>query len=470
MQLKKEFMKHIHILLAGLLILCAASCKKFVETPQPRNELAASLVFTDDKTATAAMVGLYSNMNSFNYFWANVLMNYLTAMQADDLYYFTGFENYDVFLKNTLLPSSQYVQSMWNDQYSYIYHANSCIEGLTKATALSEPVKNQLLGEAYFMRAFLHFYLVNMYGDVPLITSTDYVANGVKPRDKSAVVYDQIIKDLNEAKNLMADNYPTGTRVRPNKAAATAMLARVYLYTKQWSLAEAEATQVLTNTRYELLKDLNTVFLANSREAIWQLMPVNTANGRNTWEGFTSTPATPTGTPLFRLDTINLIQKFEATDKRLANWTGFRKLSSGATVYFPYKYKVRTNTSGALTEYSMVLRLAEQFLIRAEARIQQDKLDDGRADLDSVRTRAGLLPLPVNLDKNALLLAVEQERKVELFVEWGHRWFDLKRTARADQVLKPIKGASWQATDTLYPIPLDARKTNIHLDQNEGYK
>ncbi len=119
-------------------------------------------------------------------------------------------------------------------------------------------------------------------------------------------------------------------------------------------------------------------------------------------------------------------------DKRLANWTGFRKLSSGATVYFPYKYKVRTNTSGALTEYSMVMRLAEQFLIRAEARIQQDKLDDGRADLDSVRIRAGLLPLPVNLDKDALLLAVEQERKVELFVEWGHRWFDLKRTGRAD--------------------------------------
>ncbi len=302
-------MKRSHILLAGLLILCAASCKKFVETPQPRNELAASLVFTDDKTATAAMVGLYSNMNSFNYFWANVLMNYLTAMQADDLYYFTGFENYDVFLKNTLLPSSQYVQSMWRDQYSYIYHANSCIEGLTKATALSEPVKNQLLGEAYFMRAFLHFYLVNMYGDVPLITSTDYVANGVKPRRSLQWSMIRSSRISKKPKISWPITIPTGTRVRPNKATATAMLARVYLYTKQWSLAETEATQVLTNTRYELLKDLNTVFLANSREAIWQLMPVNTANGRNTWEGFTSTPATPTGTPLFRLDTINLGQK-----------------------------------------------------------------------------------------------------------------------------------------------------------------
>lgn len=463
-------MKRNYILLSLLLLTGLSSCKKFVETIQPRNELAADLVFTDDKTATAAMVGLYSNMNSFNYFYANVLMNYLTAMQADDMYYYTGFENYDVFLKNTLLPSSQYVQSMWNDQYSYIYHANSCIEGLTEATALTPSVKDQLLGEAYFMRAFLHFYLVNMYGDVPLITNTDYVANGVKPREKTAAVYDQIIKDLKEAKSLMADNYPTGNRVRPNKAAATALLARVYLYTKQWSLAETEATEVLGNSQYALLKDLNAVFLGNSREAIWQLMPVNTALGRNTWEGFTSTPATPTGTPLFRLDTTNLIKKFEANDLRLTNWTGFRKLSSGATVYFPYKYKIRTNNGAALTEYSMVMRLAEQFLIRAEARVQQDKLDDGRADLDSVRIRAGLTALPTSLDKSALLLAVEQERKVELFVEWGHRWFDLKRTGRSNAVLQPIKSANWQATDTLYPIPSDARKTNIHLSQNDGYK
>lgn len=463
-------MKRSHILLSGLLLIGVLSCKKFVDTPSPKNELAAELVFTDDKTATAAMVGLYSNMNSFNYFYANVLMNYLTAMQADDLYYFTGFENYDVFLKNTLLPSSQYVQSMWRDQYSYIYHANSCIEGLTTATGLTPAVRDQLLGEAYFMRAFLHFYLVNMYGDVPLITSTDYKENGVKPRDKTSVVYAQIIADLKEAKNLMGSNYPTGSRVRPNKAAATALLARAYLYTKQWPLAEAEATEILTNTQYELLKDLNAVFLANSREAIWQLLPVNIAAGRNTWEGFTSTPATPTGTPLFRLDTTNLIAKFEAGDKRLANWTGFRKLSSGATVYFPYKYKVRTNVGAALTEYSMVMRVAEQFLIRAESRIQQDKLEDGRKDLDSIRVRAGLLPLPVSLDKSALLLAVEQERKVELFVEWGHRWFDLKRTNRSDVILKPIKGANWQSTDTLYPIPSDAIKTNIHLDQNDGYK
>lgn len=462
-------MKKIHILIISFSLILF-SCTKYVETPTPNNELASSLVFTDDKTATASVTGLYSTMNAFNYFYANVLMNYLTAMQADDLYYFSNFANYDVFLLNNLLPSSQYVQSMWSDQYSYIYQANACIEGLTVAQGLTPAIKDQLLGEAYFMRGFLHFYLVNMYGDVPLITSTDWRVNNVKPREKTAVVYAQIISDLTEAKKLMGNNYPTGARTRPNKSAATALLARTYLYNKQWALAETEANEVITNGNYSLLKDLNTVFLANSREAIWQLQPVNVAGGRNTWEGFTSTPASPTGTPLFRLDTLNLIRKFETGDQRLAKWTDFRKTTAGATIYLPLKYKIRTVTTGVVSEYSMVMRVAEQFLIRAEARVQQDKLETGRADLDSVRMRSGLLALPVNLDKAALIRAVEQERKVELFAEWGHRWFDLKRTGRSSAVLGPIKGVNWQATDTIYPIPSDARRTNVFLTQNEGYK
>lgn len=462
-------MKKIHILIIGF-SLTLFSCTKYVETPTPKNELASSLVFTDDKTATASVTGLYSTMNAFNYFYANVLMNYLTAIQADDMYYYTNFANYDVFLQNNLLPSSQYVQSMWRDQYAYIYQANACIEGLTAAEGLSPAVKNQLLGESYFMRAFLHFYLVNMYGDVPLITSTDWRVNNVKPREKTAAVYTNIVSDLTEAKKLMGDDYPTGARTRPNKAAATALLARTYLYNKQWALAETEANEVITNSRYALLKDLNTVFLANSSEAIWQLEPVNVSGGRNTWEGFTSTPPTSTSTALFRLDTLNLISKFEAGDQRLAKWTDFRKTTAGATYYLPLKYKIRTVTTGVVSEYSMVMRVAEQFLIRAEARVQQDKLETGRADLDSVRMRAGLLALPTNLDKAALIRTVEQERKVELFAEWGHRWFDLKRTGRSATVLGPIKGVNWQATDTIYPIPSDAIRTNVFLTQNEGYK
>jgi hypothetical protein len=116
----------------------------------------------------------------------------------------------------------------------------------------------------------------------------------------------------------------------------------------------------------------------------------------------------------------------------------------------------------------MVLRLAEQYLIRAEARAQQNNLAGAKDDVDAVRLRAGLPVLPDNLNRDEMLLAIEQERRIELFSEWGHRWFDLKRTGRALAVLSPLK-AGITATDLLYPIPLDALKTNPNLVQNPGY-
>lgn len=461
-------MNKIYLYILLVPVLAMAACNKYVDTPVPQNELISEKVFETDKTATAAVTGIYSEMNSLNYYFANSLINFLPAMSADELYYYTTFANFDVFKNNSLLPSTQYVSTMWQQPYYYIYNANACIEGLSSATRLTESVRKQLLGEAYFIRAFLHFYLVNLYGHIPLITSTDYLSNTSRPQDPVDTVYKSVISDLQQAKALMGDDYPTGSRVRPNKAAATAMLARVYLYRKQWNLAEQEATEVINNSRYRLLKELNTVFLANSSEAIWQLQPVNTAAGRNTWEGFTATPATATGTGLYRLDSF-LVRSFEAGDARLANWAVTRTLTSGAVYYIPYKYRVRTNTAG-VTEYSMVMRFAEQYLVRAEARAQQDKLSDARADLDTLRSRAKLPYLNTSLDKPSLLLAVEQERRVELFTEWGHRWFDLKRTGRSEAVLKPRKKDFWQATDTLFPIPADAIRTNVKLDQNDGYK
>jgi hypothetical protein len=458
-------MKYIQLFLICFFLLAGFSCRKYVDTPLPRNELVSSLVFTDDKTATAAVTGVYSDMNAYNYQFSNVLMNFLTAMSADELYYYTTFANFDVFRNNSLLASSQYVSIMWAGPYSYIYHANACIEGLEKATGLTPSVKSQLMGESLFLRAFMHFYLVNLYGDVPLITSTDYTVNTIKPRDPSSTVYAQIVKDLQQAQSLLQDDYPTGVRTRPNKTAATALLARTYLYLGQWSDAEAQASQVISNSSYELLQDLNSVFLPNSNEAIWQLEAVNVANGRSTWEGFTATP-TATSTPLYRLDST-LIAAFEPGDLRKADWSSSRTVGT-KLVTFPYKYKTRTDQSG-VKEYSMVLRFAELFLIRAEARAHENKLPEARADLDTLRSRASLAGLSSTLDQDGVLLAVGQERRVELFTEWGHRWLDLKRTNRATAVLSIEKSAFWQPTDTLYPIPTDAIKTNSYLTQNKGY-
>ncbi len=466
-------MNKINIVFVIIFLTTATySCKKYVDTPLPQNELVSQLAFTDDKVATASVTGIYSNMNAYNYFFANVIVNFTTAMQADDMYYYTSYEAFDAYKKDDLLPSSQYVNSNWSSLYNYIYQANSCIEGISAATQLTPSVKDQLLGESYFIRAFCYFYLVNFYGKVPLVTTTDYTVNNTKGQEDASVVYDTIINDLKQAVNLMGDAYPTGNRVRPNKAAATALLARTYLYTQQWALAETEASKVISNPMYTLMPDLNGVFLANSAEAIWQLEPVNYGGGRNTWEGFVAVPGTPTGGAVFRLDTATLIPSFDKdADLRYQDWVGVRvSATTGAVHYFPYKYKFRFAAGADITEYSMVMRLAEQFLIRAEARIQQDKLEEGAADIDSIRVRAGLLPLTERSDKAALLLEVEQQRRLELFTEWGHRWLDLKRTHRADAVLGIRPEKDWQSTDTLYPIPLNAISRNVNLVQNAGYE
>lgn len=458
-------MKRTNIYFILAIALLMGSCKKYVEIPAPKDQLVSDLVFTDDKTATAAVSGLYSRMNAFNSSFANFYGNFLPASSADEVRYGFSSASLDEFRENELLASNTAVNSLWEPVYSFIFHANSILEGLTDNTQVSPELQKQLKGEAYFLRAFYYFYLVNYFGDVPLVLNTDYKTNTSLPRTPVNDVYASVINDLIVAQENLGDAYPTAERTRVNKAVATTLLARVYLYREQWAQAEQEASKVIGDSKYELLADLNSVFLKNSREALWQLQTINTSTaGVNTWEGFSMVPASPTGTPLYRLYP-DFVGNFETGDKRFTNWVREFTNASG-TVHFPYKYKIRTNTP--VLEYSMVMRYAELFLIRAEARAQQNNIDGAIDDLNEIRSRAGLDDLENTLSKDDVLQAVEKERKLELFSEWGHRWFDLKRTGRALEVLSIIK-PDIEANDLLYPIPLSAILTNPNLEQNPGY-
>lgn len=188
------------------------------------------------------------------------------------------------------------------------------------------------------------------------------------------------------------------------------------------------------------------------------------SNNINSWEGSVIIPASPSVTPTY-LCTPALLNAFEASDSRKINWIQSR-VFSGQTVYYPYKYKVQQNS--VITEYYVLLRLAEQYLIRAEARAQQNSIAGALADLNIIRNRAGLMNTSAG-DRPALLSAIEHERRIELFAEWGHRWFDLKRTNRANAVLGTLKPSTWQSTDVLWPIPSGQILLNSSLTQNPGY-
>ncbi len=452
-----------------ILFLLLISCEKFVEVEEPRTQLTSTTVFTNDATATAAMLGVYSDIMQ-NFGFLSGCITLYAGLSADEFRNYSSAVEQEEFASNTLFASNSQITHLWGGAYRSVYASNAIIENLKDSEGVTEPIRKQLTGEALFLRAFTHFYLVNLFGDIPLITGTDYQVNATKSRTPKDQVYEQIIDDLKEAQLLLPENYldgknsVTSERVRPNKLAATALLARVYLYTRDWVNAELQASVVLNNAgMYSLLTDLNTVFLMNSSETIWQLMPVR--NDINTWEGNNFLfSAEPTGIYASAI-TDSLVAAFEPADNRKNSWITSVNTGSG-TYQYPYKYKV--GISSTLTEYYTALRLAEQFLIRAEARAKQGNISGAQEDLNAIRSRAGLDNTNANSEE-PLLSAIEAEKRVEFFCEWGHRWLELKRTNRADAVLAPYKGSNWQSTDLRYPIPAVEIQNNPNLFQNPGY-
>ncbi|HWJ29468.1 MAG TPA: RagB/SusD family nutrient uptake outer membrane protein, partial [Flavisolibacter sp.] len=216
------------------------SCKKYLQIPGPSDQLNTNVVFASDATATEAVLGIYHEMmNSQNQF-TNGFTTLYAGLYADELHYYTPgardeFEADQITIRNHGVISA----GLWVPAYKYIYTANVCIQGLTSARALSPAVKNQLLGECYFIRSFCFFYLVNFFGDVPLTISTDYKVNEVLDRTPASRVLEQVVSDLQNAASLLPAEYPTMEKTRPNKWAAVALLSRVHLYLEKW----AEASQ-----------------------------------------------------------------------------------------------------------------------------------------------------------------------------------------------------------------------------------
>lgn len=452
----------VKIIVFILLVTILFSCKKFLEVGSPKDRLVSAEVFKDDRSAIAAMVGVYSDMmQTTKFISANT--TWFLGLNADELAVPSNSASQLPFVRNELTVDNAEALASWNQGYQYIYYSNAILEGLKNASGVSETVKTQLMGEAKFTRAFVYFYLTNVFGDVPLLTSTDYEVNAITGRSSQSSVYSQMINDLKEAQLLLSVNYPTADRVRPNRWAATALLARIYLYTGDWANAEIESGSVINSGNYSLAT-LQGAFLKGSNETIWQLYPV--AQGFNTHVAPRLVPSTGTAAPIYSI-TTDLVNSFESGDLRKTNWLG-TSIASGITHYYSNKYKVRSGST-TLTEYFIALRLAEQYLIRAEARAKLNtNLGTAIGDVNTIRLRAGLGNLSGTLNDQQILSAIEKERRSELFTEMGHRWFDLKRTGRIDAVLGVLK-PTWKPTAKLWPIPLTQLNRNQILVQNPGY-
>jgi len=484
-----KYIINILSILFLIIISCLISgCKKLIEGPPPKTFLTSENVYSDDATSAAVLTGLYAELSVSNPSLAATPNSIflIAGLSADELALYGGSANQNKGLAQYYLNrlSSDLTLgtgvSVWNDLYAHLYVVNLALERLSASTNLTGAVKKQLIGEAKFLRGFFYFYLANLYGAVPLITSSDYRDNAFFPRTPALQVYQQIIADLKSEQDLLIDGYagadaksPTIERVRPNKWAAAALLARAYLYTGAYDSAELAATTVINNTALYDTTPLAKVFLNNSKEAIWQLQPVN--KGWNTEDArILVLPSTgPTSNtasgnyPVYL--NPGLISSFEPGDQRRLIWVD-SVIVGADTFYYPYKYKSAT-LNAPVTEYMMVLRVSEQYLIRAEARVQKNNISGAQSDLNRIRTRAGLKGTSAH-DRDGLLAAILEERRIEFFTEWGHRWLDIKRLGKADVIMPTAamaKGTSWNLDWQWYPIPVYDIIQDPNIVQNPGY-
>jgi starch-binding outer membrane protein, SusD/RagB family len=474
-----------------ILTLALNSCKKFVVVPPPQTELVTASVFNNSSSATSAQTAIYTQIwsNAESYYQASVM-----GLYADELQNYSMDQSQVQIYTNALTANSANFtnglngNASWANVYNYIYQVNAVISGLQANAGISVHIKQQLTGEAYFIRAFWHFYLSNVYGDVPLVLTTSYAINGKISRTPRLQVLQQVVDDLTTAESLLNLNYvditdtaATTERVRPNKAVAQALLARAYLYLGDYSnaatyyaKADSVSTSLIGNSNYSLTS-LNDVFLTNSSEAIWQLQtPTNQSSDTEDGYNFILLGA-PSTSGSVRSSTISqeLLNSFEPNDQRKNSWID--SVTEGTnTYYFPYKYK---NNSYQGTEYNTVLRLGEQYLIRAEAEAEEGKTSNAIVDLNTIRSRAGIPDYAGVTDQESILTAIMHERQVELFTEWGARWFDLCRSGNVNSVMGSpgnvchAKGGTWNSNgyQLLFPIPQAERITDYNLSQNPGY-
>lgn len=443
-------------LLMSVFIGCFFSCEKMIEIDAPRTQLTTDKVFANEQSALAVLVSIYSTVNSSV---ANNITPYI-GLYGDELSTNSSNAGTVEFYNSHLSINNTPNHNIWKSLYAVIYQCNSFLEALAISENVPTGIKEVYRGEVLFLRSFAYYYLVQLYGNVPLLLETDVRITAVASRAEQSAIYTQCVADLLLSRQFLPADYMNAERVRANKWAVEALLAGYYTLQENWVEAEKCCSAIINSGMYSLTPNTANVFLKNSTESILQCWTQN---------GFTPTGAVliPSGSnvPTYQVSSAAL-QRFEPGDQRRVNWVR-SIVNNGQTYYHVSKYKQRATASGVNAEYTMLFRLGEIYLIRAESKMRQSKLPEAMADVNMIRRRAGLTELS-GLQLPEISAALEQEKYIELFAEWGFRFFDLKRTQRLNAVLQPLK-PNWDGRREVLPIPQYEILNNTKLLQNPGY-
>lgn len=450
--------------------LFGSSCN--VLNIEPLDQISSNQAFSNINDAEGVVNGMYHNLQTV-YMWRLQLITDIASDMSQQVDTWDALIAADEF--NWGIDNSE-VEDLYTSIYRCIDVANNIITYVPGLTA-DQAVKDDLVGQAYFVRGLAYFDLSRLWGGYPGVYGTDGVvikltpSAGLNPEDfatRSTLrqSYDQAESDLLAALNLLPEARSSATlsKAKATKAAARALLARYYLYNRDWPSAETFATQAIgANT---LSTPFATAFTTkNSAESIFELQFSN-VDGMGLRQWYFPASIGGRGGSALHDETYNEITA-DPADVR----GSFVALNNSAGTYYTTKWSMVQNADNF-----QLLRLAEQFLIRAEARAQQDKLDLAANDLNAVRSRAGVADTDAST-KEELLDAILQERKLELVGE-GHRWFDVIRSGKAMDIFSNVirtKGSlpfyklSSEGRQVL-PFPSVETRTNTNLVQNEAYR
>ncbi|MGV8095374.1 MAG: RagB/SusD family nutrient uptake outer membrane protein [Mangrovibacterium sp.] len=509
-----KFVNKITKLSCIVLVMIAFSCQDLVE--DPKGSLVSESFFKTENDLQAAVTACYRPL--INNPWGAIISTraWIPLMGGDDLtthpaWNKADFREFDRFVGQNL--NSGLMGSAWQNQYKIVQSVANVMENYEKVNA-REDIKLGLVAQARFLRAFAYYWMVRIYGDLPLVTTVATDLN-IELSPVSAI-YDLIVEDLTFAANNLPDSYP-GAPGKPNKWTAKSLLASVYLTmagwplkdTSKYALAASTAKDVIDNGPYVLLPNFKDLWLMkndNNAEFIWtvQVVGIEGNPAMSTIGGLPTMPDEENGWDDVFFE-IGFMNRFPAGPRKDATFhTKFLKTQNGVVVDtidytesitgHPFIAKYRdgalnwekeTFTHDYMTPRNInYLRFAEILLTYAEANAMAGTGPDASCydAINRVRTRAGLPNLTPGLSQIAFRDAVVDERGWELAAEYS-RWFDLVRTEKVEEFNALDKKAPATATSPgdltplapvnkskyLSPIPYDEILLNPNLANGTKY-
>lgn len=442
-------MKKIYIILS-LTLLIATSCEEFLEQ-EPVDVITTDQVIIDGASAETAILGVYSRIQTGGIYGNTLIAD--PGVLSDELTHSGSFPSISEMDANNVSANNTTTDNMFGQGYTTIFQANNILEILeseTEFTGLTADARQVIIGEARFLRALLHFHLTNYYGDVPLALTTDLDALSTISRTSQADVYQFVIDEAQiAATELSIADFGTDEQFRASSWAARALEARTRLYSGDVSGAGTVANDIIENGPFELEANYADLYGAGPVRSDEIIMGIFYSNLDQNGLEF---QFLPDGRFEYAVSP-QLLEAYavDADPRALVGVNAGDALGRS----FVNKYTDLTNR----TDGVIVFRLAEMYLIRAEANLGTAQ---ALTDINTIRERAGV-PLAPSANLNVIL----NERFIELAFE-GHRWFDLIRTGNAVSVMSQIN-SDFTANDALMPIPQREIEQNSALTQNPGY-